>query len=129
MIEERYVGILLIASSIIVMVGAQLIIKNRLNSHGVVPLSLPEFSQYVLYLLRDIRVWLGGIGLVVSAILWYAAVSRVPLSVAFPLGASSYPLIFLCSVIWLGEAFTLEKLFANLLIISGVLILGLNASQ
>lgn len=101
---------------------AQIIIKSRLSEHGAVPLSLDEGWPYVLGLLADWQVWVGGAGLIVSSVLWYAAVSRIPLSVAFPFAALSYPLIFASSIVFLHERFSWQALAGNGLIVLGVML-------
>ena len=71
------------------------------------------------------RAWLAGFLTVASSLLWCAAVSRVPLSFAFPIAAMSYPIIMIGSAIFFQEGITAAKLAGNALIISGVLIVSL----
>ena len=65
--------------------------------------------------------WASFFGLIVSSLLWYAAVSRIPLSLAFPMAALSYPLVFGGAVLFLDEPFRWTILFGNVLIVTGVL--------
>lgn len=123
--EHKQLGMILVIVAVFIMVFAQLLFKSRLNFHGAIPITSLDFFPYLLTLMRDWKVWCGGLGLVVSAALWYAAVSRLPLSFAFPFAAMSYPLIFAASILFLGESFSYIKLLGNMLIISGVLIVGL----
>ena len=127
--EHKTIGMSLILTAVIAMAFAQLLIKHVLTVHGEVPLKVAPFASYVWLLLGDWKAWLGGLGLVSSAILWYAALSRVPLSFAFPFAAISYPLIFVTSILFLGESFSYTKLLANGLIVSGVIIVGLSAAS
>lgn len=127
--DQKYLSIGLIAASLILMIVSQLLFKSRLSVHGIIPLNPVEMFWFILKLLKDWQVWLVAIFLVSSGILWWAAVSRVPLSYAFPMAAMSYPLIFISSIVLLGESFSLSKLLANLLIVSGVIILGLSSSN
>ncbi|HEY0220123.1 MAG TPA: hypothetical protein VGC26_10235 [Afipia sp.] len=115
-------GTVLICVAVAALISAQLIIKASLTDHGVVPASVGGFVSYVRELLLDWRAWMGGIGLVISSVLWYAAISRIPLSVAYPIGAISYPLIFLGSVFILGESFSWIRLAANALIVAGIIL-------
>ena len=127
--DQKHLGMALIVFSVLIMVFAQLMLKNRLNIHGAIPLKIIDLYPYFMILVRDVLVWAGGIGLVVSALAWYMAVSRVPLSFAFPFAAMSYPLIFITSVLLLGEQFSYTKLLANTLIVSGVLLIGFSNTQ
>ena len=124
--DQKYLSIGLIAASLILMIASQLLFKSRLNIHGIIPLQPLNFFWFVLKLMKDWQVWLVALCVISSGIFWWAAVSRIPLSYAFPMAAMSYPLIFLSSIFFLGENFTLTKLAANLLIVSGVIILGLS---
>ncbi|MDX8524180.1 EamA family transporter [Mesorhizobium sp. MSK_1335] len=101
---------------------AQIIIKSRLTEHGAVPFGLAEGWPYLLGLLADWRAWLGGLGLVASSILWYSAVSRIPLSLAFPFAALAYPLVFASSILVLHERFSWQSLAGNGLIVLGVVL-------
>ena len=101
---------------------AQIIIKSRLTEHGTVPFSFEQGWPYLLGLLADWKVWIGGLGLVFSSVLWYAAISRIPLSVAFPFAALAYPLVFASSVLFLHERFSWQSLAGNGLIVLGVVL-------
>ena len=122
------IGVILVLIGVFLMVFGQLLLKSRLNIYGAIPFKPSDFIAYFWQLMQDWKVWLGAFGLVISALLWYSAVSRIQLSVAFTISAMSYPLIFVSSIMLLGEAFTFAKLLANLLIVSGVLIIGFSNS-
>ena len=92
--DNRTVGIALVVVAVFALTAAQLIIKTRLTVHGTVPFSMSDGLPYLLSVIADWRMWAGLLGLIVSSLLWYAAVSRIPLSLAYPLAALSYPLVF-----------------------------------
>jgi multidrug transporter EmrE-like cation transporter len=60
---------------------------------------------------------------VLSTCTWLAALSRVPLSSAYPVLSTGYLCIYLISVLFLGEKYTHMKLAANLLVIVGITLL------
>lgn len=122
--DNRTLGLILIVVAVLALTSAQLIIKARLDAHGVVPFGPRELWSYALAVIADWGMWLGLLGLILSSVLWYAAVSRLPLSVAFPFAALSYPLIFIGSITLLREVFSLPLLVGNVLIIIGVLIVA-----
>lgn len=124
---SRTTGIILILTAVILLTAAQIGIKNRLSVHGQIPLSARELAHYVYGLVQDWKMWLALGVLIMSAVGWYAALSRLPLSMAFPFAALSYPLIFLGAVLFLGEAFSWAVLAGNLLIMGGVVITSLAA--
>jgi drug/metabolite transporter (DMT)-like permease len=61
----------------------------------------------------------------VSAIAWLAALSKVPLSVAYPFNALGYIVILIASVLVLHERANLLTWLGSLLVVSGLLIVVL----
>jgi multidrug transporter EmrE-like cation transporter len=62
----------------------------------------------------------------VSAIAWLAALSRVPLSVAYPFNAVGYLVILTASIVILHERANLLTWAGSLLVVSGVIIVVLS---
>jgi len=122
--DNRAAGFLLIVTGVIALTAAQILIKSRFSHHGAVPLNMAEAWPYLLGLMADWTMWVGLLGLVVSSFLWYAAISRLPLSLAYPFAALSYPLIFGASLLFLRENFTWQALGGNVLIVLGVLLVA-----
>ena len=55
----------------------QLVVKYRLNvEHGQVPFQLTEAGYFAFGILKDPWLWLAGSMLVVSALMWYSAISE-----------------------------------------------------
>lgn len=121
-------GIALICVAVVALTGAQLLIKTTLAAHGAVPFGPADFLRYLWSLLFDWRAWAGASAIIVAATLWYTAVSRLPLSVAFPFGAMSYPLVFLGSVLVLREQFSWMAVAGNALIVGGVMLVAASAA-
>lgn len=80
---------------------------------GMASLGGTGFAQTVLAGLAEPLVWAGVASYVVSSALWLVALSRVPLSVAYPFGALSYVLVVIVTLLtgeqvgvlrWLGVA-------------------------
>lgn len=128
MIDARSLGFALILVAVVVLTGAQVVIKSRFSVHGVVPLQFDTVLPYLLDMMRDWLAWLGLAGLVVSSVCWYAAISRLPLSIAYPFAALSYPVVFISSLVFLREAFSWQALAGNVLIVAGLLLVA-SASQ
>lgn|GEM_PF-1751539 len=115
----------MILLSVSLLTVTQLIVKSRLNIHGEVPLVPIHWPGYLLILLKDWRLWAALVSMIAAALSWYAGISRLPLSVAFPVTALSYPLIFIGSILVLGEQFTWIALLGNMLIVGGILTLSI----
>jgi drug/metabolite transporter (DMT)-like permease len=122
--EFRTTGLGLVLLSVFLLTATQLIIKSRLDAHGAIPFLPGEFHRYLMAVIQDWRLMLGLVTLVLGALCWYAAISRLPLSLAFPFAALSYPLIFAGSVLILGEPFSWMTMFGNVLIVVGVMIVA-----
>jgi drug/metabolite transporter (DMT)-like permease len=115
----------LLLLSVCLLTITQLVIKSRLNVHGEIPLVPMQLPAYLLDLMRDWQLWAALVILLTAAFSWYAGVSRLPLSVAFPVTALTYPLIFVGSILVLGEQFTWNGLIGNALVIAGILTVSL----
>lgn len=125
--EFRTTGLSLVLLSVCLLTVTQLIIKSRLGAHGAIPLVPGDFLCYLLAVLQDWRLMLGVGVLVFAAVCWYAGISRLPLSLAFPVAALSYPMVFAGAVLVLGEAFSWPALIGNLFIVAGVLLVASGA--
>lgn len=102
--------------------AVQIIIKFRLNvQHGEVPYSANAFWGFMLQVIKDPFIWGAGVMLITAAALWYAAVSRTSLGVAFTFAAMSYPLVMIGSYIFLNESFVLPQVIGCSLIVFGVI--------
>jgi drug/metabolite transporter (DMT)-like permease len=122
--DLRTTGLALVLIAVLLLTTAQLVIKSRLSAHGAIPLTHVDLFPYLWGLLRDWRL-LAGLGfLVAAALCWYAGLSRVPLSLAFPFAALSYPLIFFGAVLLLHEPFSWQAFIGNMLIVAGVLMVA-----
>jgi drug/metabolite transporter (DMT)-like permease len=119
-LDSKATGIALIVIAVAMLTSAQVLIKSRLAELGAVPFAPTELIRYLGTAFLDGRLWLGGLGLLASSFLWYAAVSRLPLSIAYPIGALSYVLVFAAAVIVLHEPFTWRAALGNVLILAGV---------
>mgnify|MGYP001488286279 CR=1 FL=1 len=124
MMDARSLGFALIFVAVVVLTGAQIVIKSRLSAHGVVPLQLGALLPYIWLLMRDWLAWLGFAGLLISSLCWYAAISRLPLSIAYPFAALSYPVVFMGALVFLRETFTWQALSGNVFIVVGLLLIA-----
>ncbi|MCE1245927.1 MAG: EamA family transporter [Firmicutes bacterium] len=82
-----------------------------------------ELTPKIVFLFFTPHIFLGLCLYVLSTFSWLSALSKVPLSFAYPMLSTGYLLIFVIGILFLGEKFTYAKLFANLLIIAGISLL------
>ncbi|MDR1656447.1 MAG: EamA family transporter [Deltaproteobacteria bacterium] len=106
---------------------SQIFIKWRVNV--IYPqLTLPTDSHLsrLIYLVKsfffDPVVILCFIFTFLSGILWMASMTKLPISVAYPLMSLGYALVLVISCLFLNESFNLYKLAGILFIIVGITI-------
>ena len=110
----------LLVVAVIGISAVQLLVKYRFNiEHGKVP-GDGSIISYLFDLLADPWLWVAGLTLVISALLWYFSLSRLSLSVAIAFAAFVYPLVMIGSVLFLGESIGLSQSIGCLLIVSGI---------
>jgi multidrug transporter EmrE-like cation transporter len=68
--------------------------------------------------------WAGMMCYAVSLCVWLAALSKAPVSVAYPMLSLGYVLVAAVSAAWLGESLTLPKVAGIALICAGVLLVS-----
>jgi multidrug transporter EmrE-like cation transporter len=72
-------------------------------------------------------VW-GGLGLYgLSAVLWLWVLSRLDVSLAYPLVSLGFVLTMLAGVLWLGEPWSWQRVGGAALIVAGVALLAADA--
>jgi drug/metabolite transporter (DMT)-like permease len=111
--------------AVLIVAGAQLIIKGRFEVLG-----LGQRQGYGIYesaklSMGDPYLWIAGFMMLAGAISWYAALSRLPLSLLVPAGATIAPLVAIGAHLGLGESLSWSQSSAILVIAIGVFWLGL----
>jgi multidrug transporter EmrE-like cation transporter len=107
---------MLLLIAVMLGVAGQFLFKTGLNKIG----EEVELSIHVARLFFTPYIASGLCCYVLSTFIWLAALSKVPLSFAYPMLSMGYLVIYLVSVMFLGEKYTNAKMAANLLIILGI---------
>ena len=89
---------------------------------------LAHFSQFngevlgnaVLILIKSPPFWSGMVCYAASVCVWVAALSKAPVSVAYPMLSLGYVVVAAVSALWLGESLTFPKFVGIALICGGV---------
>jgi multidrug transporter EmrE-like cation transporter len=108
--------------------AAQLLLKVATK-----PLShFSEFNADILsssvgILLRSPPFWTGMLCYAASVCVWVAALSKAPVSTAYPMLSLGYVVVAAVSVAWLGETLTPAKMLGIALICAGVLLVSRNS--
>jgi multidrug transporter EmrE-like cation transporter len=78
-------------------------------------------------LLRSAPFWTGMMCYAASVCVWVAALSKAPVSTAYPMLSLGYVVVAAISVAWLGETLTPAKMLGIALICAGVVLVSRNS--
>jgi multidrug transporter EmrE-like cation transporter len=84
-------------------------------------------SSSVVILFRSVPFWSGMLCYAASVCVWVAALSKAPVSTAYPMLSLGYVVVAAISVAWLGETLTPAKMLGIALICTGVLLVSRNS--
>ncbi len=113
--------IALLVISVLLGVTGQFFFKTGLNKMG----GNVELSWQIVKIFFTPYIFTGLCCYVLSTFTWLSALSKVELSIAYPMLSLGYILIFIIGVAFFKETFTLTKLFGNLLIVAGIILINL----
>ena len=82
-----------------------------------------DLSPQIIFIFFTPFIFAGLSCYVLSTFTWLSGLSKIPLSIAYPMLSTGYLIIFIISVLFLGEKYSHAKLMANLLIIAGISLL------
>lgn len=118
------ISFLLILTGVLLNAAAQLLLKAGTTRVGEIPLSAHGVLAAGWRLAFEPHI-LGGIACyVVSVVVWILALSRVPVSVAYPMLSIGYVVNALAAWLWLGESVSLVRIAGIGIIILGVFIVA-----
>jgi multidrug transporter EmrE-like cation transporter len=105
--------------------AAQLLLKvaTRPLAHFSV-FNADTLSSSVLILSKSMPFWSGMVCYAASVCVWVAALSKAPVSTAYPMLSLGYVVVAAVSVAWLGESLTLGKALGIALICTGVVLVS-----
>ena len=81
-------------------------------------------SSSVITLFKSVPFWTGMLCYSVSVCVWVAALTKAPVSTAYPMLSLGYVIVAALSVAWLGETLTVPKMLGIALICTGVLLVS-----
>ena len=105
--------------------AAQLLLKvaTRPLAH-VAEFNFDTLGSSVLILVRSAPFWVGMFCYATSLCVWLAALSKAPVSTAYPMLSLGYVAVAAVSVLWLGETMNLGKVAGIGLICAGVVLMS-----
>ena len=114
----RKLPILWISALLAMDVAAYLLEKIGCRNAGAMP------GNYYVALLHQPAIWISILLSPLQLWAWTTILSRVELSLAYPLSGLNYPLTVLAAVLFLGESASWEVWTGTILITAGIAIIG-----
>jgi multidrug transporter EmrE-like cation transporter len=116
---------LLLLGGVFLNAAAQLLLKAATRHSGVLVADSGQVSwTSVLQLLGAVPLWMGLSCYGISVILWLGALSRVPVSLAYPMLSIGYVVNAFAAAVLFGEVLSMPKLAGIALICAGVFMLA-----
>ena len=114
----------LIFTGVMLNAAAQILMKAGTNSIGYFEFSMENVLPIGLKLATEWHIVVALFCYALSVVIWVLALSRVPVSIAFPLLSMAYIVTAVAAWYLLGEALSLTKLVGIGVIILGVIIIS-----
>lgn len=120
----RSVAFLFVGLTVFFTVFGQLSIKYKAAQMGEMPPQFPDRLSYFLELFLSPWIIAGFISAVFAAIFWILAMTKLPISLAYPFMALSFPLVVIASHILFGEYVSSLRMIGVALICAGVILVN-----
>ncbi len=119
---------LLILTGVGLNAAAQLLLKvaTRPLGHFTV-FNFATLNSSILILFKSIPFWAGMLCYAASICVWLGALSKAPVSTAYPMLSLGYVVVAFASVLWLGESMSMPKVLGIALICAGVVLVSRNS--
>lgn len=103
-------------------VYGQIVVKWQVNLSGVFPEATVEKIQFILKLLINPWIISSFVAAFLAAVSWMAAMTKLPLSYAYPFMSLSFIFVVFLSAVFFKEPVTIPKSLGLAFIILGILI-------
>jgi multidrug transporter EmrE-like cation transporter len=114
----------LILSGVGLNAAAQLLLKSATKPLGQFTVfNADVLTSSIAILFKSLPFWTGMVCYGASLCVWLAALSKAPVSTAYPMLSLGYVVVAVVSVGWLGESMTPAKIAGIVLICLGVVLL------
>lgn len=103
---------------------AQLFLKAGTNKLGVIFLADANIVENLFRIVFQPYIFAGLASYVISVGIWIVALSKVPVSIAYPMLSMGYIIVLLLGYFWLNEPLSLNKAFGIFVIIVGIFLIS-----
>jgi multidrug transporter EmrE-like cation transporter len=116
---------LLILTGVGLNAAAQLLLKLAVRPlQHVTDFGFDTVRQSLWLLATSLPFWTGMLCYAVSVCVWIAALSKAPVSTAYPMLSLGYVVVAAVSFLWLGESLSTAKILGIALICAGVILVS-----
>jgi drug/metabolite transporter (DMT)-like permease len=128
--KETVTALLWLIPAIILSTTGELFLKRGMTEIGEFDFTststiIPTFIK----ILSNPYIWIGFIGFGGGSVFWLSVISRVPLSLAYPMLALSYVIVVVESWIFLGEGLHPLRVLGSIVVGIGVALVGLSSTE
>jgi len=116
--NERLIAFLLVICAVCLTVTGELFLKTGMNRVGTVHLG--ELIAAIGRVARTPHIWVGFLFAFCASLLWLAALSRAPLSFAYPILSLGYILVLVFSRFVLHEPVSLLRWLGTAVVMCGI---------
>lgn len=106
-------------ATLVLTIYGQIVIKSRINLHGKMPEDLAGKIIFLLKLFLDPLIFSGFLAAFLASLFWMSAMTKLPLTRAYPIMSLAPIMVLMFGVLFLGEMMTIGKLGGTILIIIG----------
>jgi multidrug transporter EmrE-like cation transporter len=114
----------LILTGVLLNAVAQLALKASVNDMGAIQISFGNISPVAMRLMSEPWLWVGLFCYGISVIIWILALSRVDVSIAYPMLSIGYIVNAFAAWALFGEILSVNKILGIGVIIVGVILLS-----
>jgi drug/metabolite transporter (DMT)-like permease len=127
--KETITALLWLIPAMLFSTTGELFLKKGMNEIGTFDFaSVPTIAPTLIRIFTNPSIWIGFIGFGGGSIFWLSVISRVPLSLAYPILGLGYVVVAVESWIFLGEKFSPLLLLGATVIGIGVAMVGLSST-
>jgi len=116
------IAYLQIILTLLLTVYGQIILKFRVILHGSLPSTFIGKTNFLFGLFLDPYIFSGFLAAFFASLLWMSAMTKLPLTRAYPIMAAAPALVLIFSIIFLSENLTFGKILGSILILTGAYI-------
>ena len=117
---KYFIDILIVT---LLLASSQVFLKQGLDKIGGFSIHFNTLLSDVMPLIKSYQIWMGVLCTSISALFWLTVLSKIELSVAYPLISISYIFGYLAAIFFLGESVSFIKFLGVGVIIIGVFLI------